>query len=101
MSDGSDWGIKLGSNPGIRTAIDFGQLQVVPGAAYTVGWGQRGRSRGPVPVPELRTSFRQSVAYDSPQLSQPLVPRAFENIAFTIVGPLDNRIRCWCSAGGK
>ena len=38
MTRGSIWVL----NPGIRTAIDFGDLQVVPGAAYTIGLGPDG-----------------------------------------------------------
>jgi len=38
ITQGSIWVL----NPGIRTAIDFGDLQVVPGAAYTIGLGPDG-----------------------------------------------------------
>ncbi|HKP50357.1 MAG TPA: transporter [Gemmatimonadales bacterium] len=38
MTQASSWVL----NPGVRTAFDFGNLQVVPGAAYTVGLGPDG-----------------------------------------------------------
>ncbi|MFL5490943.1 MAG: transporter [Gemmatimonadales bacterium] len=38
MTEASTWVL----NPGIRTALDFGHLQVVPGAAYTIGLGRDG-----------------------------------------------------------
>ena len=38
MTEASTWVL----NPGIRTALDFGHLQVVPGAAYSIGLGPDG-----------------------------------------------------------
>ena len=38
MTRASTWVL----NPGIRTAFDFGHLQMVPGAAYTIGLGPNG-----------------------------------------------------------
>ena len=38
MTQASTWVL----NPGIRTAFDFGHLQIVPGAAYTIGLGPNG-----------------------------------------------------------
>jgi hypothetical protein len=38
MTEASTWVL----NPGIRTALDFGHLQIVPGAAYSIGLGAEG-----------------------------------------------------------